>query len=129
MLLSSLIGNNNTSASPKWGLVSPDAIDRVDVLYGPFAAQYAGNSIGSVIAFTTRMPRGFEATAEVQGAVQSFSKYGDDKSYGTGRFAANLGDRFGPLAFRLSYNHLDSHAQPLAYVTACLRRPARRARP
>ena len=118
VLLSSLIGNNNTSASPKWGLVSPDAIDRVDVLYGPFAAQYAGNSIGSVIAFTTRMPSAFEATAEVQGAVQSFSKYGDDKSYGTGRFAANLGDRFGPLAFRLSYNHLDSHAQPLTYVTA-----------
>lgn len=120
VLLSSLIGNNNTSASPKWGLVSPDAIDRVDVLYGPFAAQYAGNSIGSVIAFTTRMPRAFEATAEVQGAVQSFSKYGDDKSYGTGRFAANLGDRFGDLAFRLSYNHLDSRAQPLTYVTAAV---------
>jgi iron complex outermembrane receptor protein len=118
VLLSSLIGNNNTSASPKWGLVSPDAIDRVDVLYGPFAAQYAGNSIGSVIAFTTFMPRGFEATAVMQGAVQSFSKYGDDKSYRTGRLAANLGDRFGPLAFRLSYNHLDSHAQPLTYVTA-----------
>ena len=57
MLISSLIGNNNTSASPKWGLVSPDAIERVEVLYGPFAAAYAGNSIGSVISFTTRMPR------------------------------------------------------------------------
>jgi iron complex outermembrane receptor protein len=44
VLISSLIGNNNTSASPKWGLVSPDAIDRVDVLYGPFAAAYAGKS-------------------------------------------------------------------------------------
>src|SRR5579859_7820311 len=118
VLISALIGNNNSTASPKWGLVAPDAIERVDVLYGPFAAQYAGNSIGSVIAFTTRMPRGFEATAEVQGAVQSFSKYGDDKSYGTGRFAADLGDRFGDLAFRLSYNHLDSHAQPLTYATA-----------
>ena len=63
MLISSLIGNNNTSASPKWGLVSPDAIARVDVLYGPFAAAYAGNSIGSVIRFTTRMPQGFEAGA------------------------------------------------------------------
>jgi iron complex outermembrane receptor protein len=118
VLLSSLIGNNNTSASPKWGLVAPDAIERVDVLYGPFAAQYAGNSIGSVIAFTTRMPTSFEATAELQGAVQSFSKYGDDKSYGTDRFAASLGDRLGDLAFRLSYNHLDSHAQPLTYATA-----------
>lgn len=118
VLISSLIGNNNTSASPKWGLVSPDAIDRVDVLYGPFAAAYAGNSIGSVIAFTSRMPKGLEGSAEIQGAAQSFSKYGDDKTYGTGRFAANLGDRLGRFAFRLDYNHLDTSAQPLTYATA-----------
>ena len=118
VLISSLIGNNNTSASPKWGLVSPEAVDRVDVLYGPFAAQYAGNSIGAVVAFTTRMPKALEASAEAQGATQSFSKYGDDKSYGTSRAAASVGDRFGDLAFRLSYNHLDSHAQPLTYATA-----------
>src|SRR6201995_3613675 len=48
ILVSALIGNNNTSASPKWGLISPDSVDRVDVLYGPFAAAYAGNSIGAV---------------------------------------------------------------------------------
>jgi iron complex outermembrane receptor protein len=120
MLISSLIGNNNTSASPKWGLVSPDAIARVDVLYGPFAAAYAGNSIGSVIRFTTRMPQAFEAGAEVQGAAQAFSKYGDDKTYGAGRFAADIGDRLGRLAFRLSYNHLDSSAQPLSYATATM---------
>jgi len=118
ILISSLIGNNNTSASPKWGLVSPDAIEQVDVLYGPFAAAYAGNSIGSVIAFTTRMPNAFEATAEAQGAVQTFSKYGDDNTNGTYHFAGNIGDRHGPLAFRLSYNHLDSQAQPLTYATA-----------
>ena len=56
MLISALIGNNNTSASPKWGLVSANAIARVDVLNGPFAAAFAGNSIGSVITFTTRAP-------------------------------------------------------------------------
>jgi iron complex outermembrane receptor protein len=118
MLISSLIGNNNTSASPKWGLVTPDAISRVDVLYGPFAAAYAGNSIGEVIAFTIRMPTRLEADAEVQGAVQSFSQYADHKDYGTGRFAADLGDRLGAFAFRLSYNHLNSYAQPLTYATA-----------
>ncbi len=118
MLISALVGNNNTSASPKWGLVTPDAISRVDVLYGPFSAAYAGNSIGEVIAFTTRMPTKFEADAEVQGAVQSFSKYGDRKDYDTGRLAADIGDRFGAFAFRLSYNHLDSYAQPLTYATA-----------
>jgi len=118
VLISSLIGNNNTSASPKWGLVSPDAIARVDVLYGPFSAAYAGNSIGAVVAFATRMPTRFEASGELQGAWQAFSKYGDDKTYGTGRAAANLGDRFGRVAFRLSYNHLDASAQPLTYATA-----------
>ncbi|MBW8815167.1 MAG: TonB-dependent receptor [Caulobacterales bacterium] len=120
VLVSALIGNNNTTASPKWGLVTPDAVARVDVLNGPFAAAFPGNSIGSVIAFTTRMPAGFEAHAEAQGAVQSFAKYGDDADYRTWRLAADLGDRSGPLAFRLSYNHLDSHSQPLSYVSATL---------
>jgi iron complex outermembrane receptor protein len=118
ILISALVGNNNTSASPKWGLITPDAVARVDVLNGPFAAAFPGNSVGSVISFVTQMPSQLEAHAEVQGASQSFSKYGDDKDYGTGRFAADIGDRFGPFAFRLSYNHLDSHSQPLTYVTA-----------
>ena len=118
VLISSLIGNNNTSASPKWGLVSPDAIARVEVFYGPFSAAYAGNSIGSVIAFTSRMPAGLEGNVQVQGASQAFRKYGEDNTYGTARFAADIGDRVDRLAFRLSYNHLDSRAQPLTYATA-----------
>ncbi|MGZ6016045.1 MAG: TonB-dependent receptor, partial [Phenylobacterium sp.] len=118
ILLSALIGNNNTSASPKWGLINPDAIERVDVLNGPFSAAYAGNSIGSVIAFVTRMPSRLEAQAEIQGARQSFSKYGDDTEDDTVRFAGSLGDQLGPFAFRLSYNNLDTHAQPLTYATA-----------
>ena len=118
VLISTLIGNNNSGASPKWGLVNPEAIDRIDVLYGPFAAAYAGNSIGAVVSITSRMPQSVEASAELQGATQSFTKYGDDESYGTGRFAANLGDRFDRLAFRLAYNHLDTNAQPLTYATA-----------
>ena len=38
VLLSALIGNNNSFASPRWGMVSPEEIERVDVLYGPFSA-------------------------------------------------------------------------------------------
>jgi iron complex outermembrane receptor protein len=117
ILLSSLIGNNNTSASPKWGLVAPEAVERVDVMYGPFAAAYAGNSIGTVIAFTTRAPKGLEGSFDIQGGSQAFAKYGDDGDYGTTRWAGSLGDRFGTAAFRLSYNHLDSHSQPLGYAT------------
>jgi iron complex outermembrane receptor protein len=118
VLVSALIGNNNTSASPKWGLISPDSVARVDVLNGPFSAAFPGNAIGSVVAFATRMPTGFEANAETQGAIQSFRKYGDDADYKTWRVSGDVGDKRGPFAFRLSYNHLDSYSQPLTYVTA-----------
>ncbi|CAN5236730.1 TonB-dependent receptor [soil metagenome] len=120
VLLSALIGNNNTTASPKWGLVTPEAVSRIDVLYGPFAAAYPGNSIGSVIEITTKAPTGFEASAQVQGAGQFFKKYGDDRSLGTSRITANVGDRLGRFAFRASYNHLESDAQPLTYATATI---------
>ncbi len=38
VLLSTLIGNNNSSASPRWALVAPEEIERIDVMYGPFSA-------------------------------------------------------------------------------------------
>ncbi len=40
ILLSSLIANSNTTGSPHWGLVAPEEVARIDVLYGPFAAQF-----------------------------------------------------------------------------------------
>jgi len=118
ILISALIGNNNSSASPKWGLIAPEAISRIDVMYGPFSAAYPGNSMGAVIEVTTRMPETQEGSLEVQGASQSFRKYGDDDSYGTQRIAGSLGNRIGRFAYRLSLNHLDSRSQPLSYVTA-----------
>ena len=51
-----LIANNNTIGAPRWGLVAPEQIERIDFLYGPFAAAYPGNSIGGVLQITTRMP-------------------------------------------------------------------------
>jgi iron complex outermembrane receptor protein len=118
ILISALIGNNNSSASPKWGLIAPEAISRVDVMYGPFSAAYPGNSMGAVIEVTTRMPETLEGSLEVQGASQSFKKYGDDDTYGTAHLAASAGDRIGRFAWRLGVNHLDSQSQPLSYVTA-----------
>jgi iron complex outermembrane receptor protein len=117
VLLSALIGNNNTNASPRWGMVSPEEISRIDVLYGPFAAAFPGNSIGEVVEITTRMPDHFEATAAAEGAWQDFSQYGTKNTFPTGRASATLGDRFGKFSFRLSVDHTDTESQPLLYVT------------
>ena len=42
ILLSNCLGNGPTN-TPRWGLVTPEEIERVDVLYGPFSAAYPGN--------------------------------------------------------------------------------------
>lgn len=121
-LLSSLIGNNNTSASPQWQLVSPQEIARIDVLYGPFSAAYAGNSIGAVVNITTRLPDQLEAEITAGASVQTFDQYGTRGTYPAYSAGATLGDRFGRLAVFASYSHVSSDSQPLGYATAT--RPA-----
>ena len=79
--ISALISNNNTNGAPRWGMVSPEQIKGVDMLYGPFAAEYPGNSMGGVLLITTRMPEKFEATAKQTGAFQTFSMYKTNDTY------------------------------------------------
>jgi iron complex outermembrane receptor protein len=122
LLLSSLIGNNNTSASPRWGMVSPEEIERVDVLYGPFSAAYPGNSIGAVVNITTRLPEGNEGSVSASTSVESFEQYGTDGIFPAWQAGATLGGRSGSFAWFLSASHLDSKSHPLAYVTVA--RPA-----
>jgi iron complex outermembrane receptor protein len=116
-LLSALIGNNNTSASPRWSAVSPQEIARIDVLYGPFSAAYPGNSIGAVVNITTRLPDELEATATAGVSVQTYDLYGRRDSYPAYQAGLTIGDRFGPLALFASYDHVTSRSQPIGYVT------------
>lgn len=117
-LLSALIGNNNTIASPRWGLVWPQEIARVDVTYGPFAAQYPGNAIGAIVNIATRLPDRLEATASAAIDVQSYALYAGRATLPTRQLGATIGDRFGPLALFAGIDHVDSHAQPLTIVAA-----------
>ncbi|HEU4550641.1 MAG TPA: TonB-dependent receptor [Rhizomicrobium sp.] len=122
IMINSPIGNNNGAASPHFGVAAPRDVNRIDVLYGPFAAAYGGGSIGAVINITTRMPDHFELHGHAMGAVQNWRQYGSDDTVGTWQLAAGIGDRIGAFAWRLSANHLDSRSQPLSIVT--LARPA-----
>ncbi|HWC64156.1 MAG TPA: TonB-dependent receptor, partial [Rhizomicrobium sp.] len=122
ILISSPIGNNNTYASPHFGIAQPEDVSNFQVLYGPFAAEYGGGSIGAVLNITTRMPAEFELYAGMLGAVQPFQLYGTDRNYGTWQFSGGIGDRMGNFSWRLSATHLDTVGQPLGLVT--LTRPA-----
>ena len=35
------------NGAPRWSMVGPNEIDAVDIVYGPFSAEYSGNSIGA----------------------------------------------------------------------------------
>ncbi len=116
--ISALISNNNTTGAPRWGLVSPEEISGMDFLYGPFAAEYPGNSMGGVLLITTRTPHSFEATATQTEAVQSFDMYKTRGSYVTSNTAATIGGKYGKTSWFLSFNHQEGDSQPLYFVTA-----------
>jgi len=118
VLLSTLIGNNNSSASPRWALVSPEEIERIDVMYGPYSAAYPGNAMGAVVNIVTRMPERFEGSVKAQTAWQRYRLYGTDDTYASRQLAATLGSRSGAWSWWLSANHLDAHSQPVAIITA-----------
>ena len=117
VLLTALIANNNNIGGPRWGLVAPAEIERVDLMYGPFAAAYAGNSMGAVMEITTRLPEKFEGSLQQTFAFQNFSQYGTKETFRTSQTAATVGSRAGKLSFWISANYQDSHSQPLGYVT------------
>ena len=74
--LTALVANNNTVGGPRWGLVAPPEVERIDMMMGPFSAAYAGNSMGAVMEITTRLPRKFEAQIQQTQALQTFDLYG-----------------------------------------------------
>jgi iron complex outermembrane receptor protein len=115
--VSALIGNNNSGASPKWNLISPEAIGRIDFLNGPFAAAYPGNSIGGVLLITSKMPDKPFAVAKETVSVMPWNQYGTKDTYVTSQTSAAAGDREGPLSWLVTANHLDSYQQPLTYTT------------
>ena len=116
--LTALIANNNTVGGPRWGLVSPNEIERIDMMLGPYSAAYAGNSMGAVMEITTRLPKRLEGQIMQTQARQSFDLYGTKASFLTSQTGASVGNRFGKLAFWASGNYQQSSSQPLSYVTS-----------
>ena len=116
--LSALIANNNTIGGPRWGLISTEEIARIDLMYGPFSAAYAGNSMGAVMEITTRQPDSLEGSIEQTQAMQRFSLYGTSRTFNTAQTNATFGNRFGRFSFWASGSYQDSRAQPLTYVTS-----------
>nr|WP_295784790.1 TonB-dependent receptor [Rhodoferax sp.] len=116
ILLSNYLGNGATYA-PRWGLVTPEEIARVDVMYGPFSAAYPGNSVGAVVDYVTRMPQKLEAHVKAGYVSQPFDLYNTHETYKAWQTSASMGSREGDWSWFVNLNHTNSHGQPLTFPT------------
>src|SRR5688572_28141304 len=119
IMLSNPLGNGATFA-PRWGMVSPDEIERVDVLYGPFSAAYPGNSVGAVVDYVTRMPSELEVHAAVSSFGEDFHVYRSEGAYSGRQASASVGSAHGPWRWWFNVNRLDSDAHPVSYANKLL---------
>lgn len=114
-LISNFLGRFD---APRWNMISPESIERVDVLYGPYSALFPGNSIGTTVAVTQHLPKAFELSGRAMGYRQSFSEYGHKDRYDGSQFSLHLGDRLDSgLWYAADLNHQDSTSQPMQYHT------------
>ena len=118
LLLSNLM-TNGWEGAPRWGMVTPQEIGAVDVLYGPYSALYPGNSLGTTVLIHTVLPQRFTASASAGFFSQDYrDAYGAGGHYNGHQMAATLGNRQGRWSWLLALSRLDSHGQPMQYATA-----------
>ncbi len=122
VLLSNYLGNgvSGLTYAPRWEMVTPEEIERVDVMYGPFSAAYPGNSVGAVVDYVTRMPTRFEAHARMAYDHQPFQLYRTHEDDDAWQASVALGDRTGAFAWWLDASRTDSQGQPLTFATRTL---------
>lgn len=105
------------NGAPRWSLVGPNEIDSVDIVYGPFSAEYSGNSIGGVANIRTRMPHKQEFYFEGSLFIQPYKNYGTDKGTFIGdrqyfSYGNRIQDKFTVF---MAYNRLEAQSHPQSY--------------
>ncbi len=104
------------NGAPRWSMVGPNEIDAVDVVYGPFSAEYSGNSIGGVVNIKTHMPMKEEYYGETSYFVQPWENIGaDGGTFDGNRQYFSYGNRLDKWSALLSYNRLEAESQPMSY--------------
>ncbi len=100
------------SGAPRWSLVAPDETQAVEVVYGPFSAEYSGNAMGGVINIETKLPQKREFHAETSIFAQDYEHLGTDDTFEGNRQFFSFGDKYGDLSLYLFHSRLENESQP-----------------
>ncbi|MEO7067890.1 MAG: TonB-dependent receptor [Rhodanobacter sp.] len=118
LLLSNFMTNGYDGA-PRWGMVAPQEIGAVDILYGPYSALYPGNSLGTTVLIHTVLPQRFVASATSQFFSQNYhDAYGSSGHFNGHQAAVTVGNKQGRWSWLLALSRLENDGQPLQYATA-----------
>ncbi|HVU34563.1 MAG TPA: TonB-dependent receptor [Opitutaceae bacterium] len=103
--------------SPRWFLLAPEEIEKVAVIYGPFSALYAGNSIGGTVLFTTSMPTRLMAEAKGQYFYHEFREFGTDENLHGKTAFVSVGNKIGKFSYYTFYSRLDNESASTQFWT------------
>lgn len=115
-VISDFLGNSY-SYPPAWGVIGPEEVRQVDIVYGPYSARYPGNSMGGIVAITTRPPDHTGAFARFQNFHQSYDQFATHESL----WGASAEGGFSwkpdhsPWGARVSARRLVNRAQPMQF--------------
>ncbi len=101
------------NGSPRFGLIGPGEIKSVDVLGGPFNAEYSGNSMGGVINYNTVTPTKREIYTEATYMLQPSNISGINTNLQGFKTFGSYADKFDKFTTYFSYNHLENEGQPM----------------
>jgi len=106
------------NGSPRWSLVAPSEVESVEVIYGPFSAEYSGNAMGGVIDITTRTPQ--QKRVVVEGALfsQDYQLQAQDERLNGGKMYLSYEDKIDNLAFLTSFQRLQNDSHPQSQYSA-----------
>ncbi len=103
------------NGAPRWTMVSASEIAQVEVLYGPFSAEYGGNSMGGVMEIETAIPQQSEFHFDSSLYSQNFDDYGFDDTVNGYKTFMSYGNKVGDTSYYFSFNRLDNESQPQTF--------------
>jgi len=97
-------------------VISPEEIERVDFITGPYAAQYDGRSMGGVLTFTSKMPDKFKFTAKETVAVSDWNWAGIQRAFPRSLTELTLGDRWNNFSWFVTANYQSFTQGPNGWI-------------
>lgn len=103
------------SGAPRWTLVSADEIAQIEVIYGPYSAEYSGNAMGGVIEIETAIPT--ERRFHVEGSLfnQQYQQFGFDDDLSGYKGFLSYSDKIDNFTIYASYNRLENDGHPQSF--------------